>query len=73
MPSGDLLRPLCQFARMYAGPDLDYDVQVILLAAEVPACQLGGPLETRLGWNTWIICRPFPHDADDVVFQLPDV
>ena len=73
MPSGDTLRPLCQFTRTYVGPEFDFDVQVVLAAREVPECQLGPGFEARLGWNTWMFCAPFPHDADDVVFHLKDV
>ena len=73
MPVGNLLRPLCQLARSYAGPEFDFDVQVILKAPEVPTCRLGDRMETRLGWNTWLFCGDYPHDADDVIFQLPDV
>jgi type VI secretion system protein ImpH len=73
MPVGDLLRPLCQFTRSYAGPELDFDVQVVLKAREVPACQLAHAIETRLGWNTWLFCGDYPRDAEDVVFRLPDV
>ncbi len=42
MPSGDVLRPLGQMIRTYAGPQFDFDVQVVLRAAEVPFCRLGG-------------------------------
>jgi type VI secretion system protein ImpH len=75
MPSGDMLRPLCQMTRTYAGPQFDFDVQPILKADEVPWCQLGGdgPTPSRLGWNTWVRANPMPHDADDVVFSLEDV
>jgi type VI secretion system protein ImpH len=73
MPVGDLLRPVCQFARSYAGPEFDCDVQVILKAQEVPACRLEDRMEMRLGWNTWLFSGAYPQDADDVVFQLPDV
>jgi len=73
MPVGDLLRPLCQFARSYAGPELDCDVQVVLRASEVPGCRFDSDVPMRLGWNTWLLSAPHPRDADDVVFQLPDV
>lgn len=71
MPDGDMLRPLCEMARTYAGPELDLDVQPILKAAEVPRCQLGGGRRPRLGWNTWIRTRPMARDAGEAVFRLP--
>src|SRR5262249_18707952 len=71
LPSGDALRPLGQMTRSYVGPEFDFDVQVVLLAAEVPRWRLGGaegPDAARLGWNTWARCRPFERDVSDACF-----
>lgn len=57
---------LCHLARLYVGPELDFDIQLVLRAAEVPECQLAG--DCRLGWNTWVRSLPLDHDADDAVF-----
>jgi type VI secretion system protein ImpH len=74
MPSGDGLRPLCQLARMYVGPELDFDVQPVLRAAEVPPCRLRwGGERSRLGWNTWVHSRPMTRDVDDAVFGLDEL
>jgi type VI secretion system protein ImpH len=75
MPSGDRLLPLCQLARMYAGAQFDFDVQVILLRDEVPRCQLGrtSAQPARLGWNTWLVSERYHCDAEDAVFRLPHV
>jgi type VI secretion system protein ImpH len=58
--------------RLYAGPEFDFDVQVVLQATAVPVCQLtkgeGVELGPRLGWNTWIRTRAMSRDADDAVF-----
>jgi type VI secretion system protein ImpH len=72
MPCGDGFRPLSDLIRMYAGPELDFELQVLLLAAEVPVCRLGGdePTASRLGWNTWSRSVAFDHDADDAVFRV---
>jgi type VI secretion system protein ImpH len=61
---------LCHLARLYVGPELDFDVQLILRAEDVPACQLAddGGLGPRLGWNTWLGSQPRTRDADDAVF-----
>ncbi|MBV9123842.1 MAG: type VI secretion system baseplate subunit TssG [Planctomycetes bacterium] len=74
MPNGDALKPLVQLTRSYVGTDLDFDVQPILKAAEVPWCRLVGNGDGDgyyLGWNTWVRCREFPRDVDDTVFT-PD-
>jgi type VI secretion system protein ImpH len=75
MPSGDMLRPLAQLTRTYAGPQFDFDVQPILRREEVPECDLGGggDVPSRLGWNTWVRSLPMPKDAEDVIFHLEDV
>lgn len=62
---------LCHLARLYLGPDFDFDVQLVLCAADVPACHLDdrGGLGPRLGWNTWLCSGPAARDADDAVFE----
>jgi type VI secretion system protein ImpH len=61
---------LSQLVRLYAGPELDFDVQLLLQAEEVPECRLdeaaGGP---RLGWNTWLRSRALARDAGDAIFD----
>ena len=62
---------LSHMTRSFVGPDLDFDVQLILNRFEVPACQLTAPpgLGARLGWNTWLTSRPPDRDPDDAVFE----
>lgn len=73
-PFGDGLLPLCQLARTYVGPELRFDVQLVLRAEEVPACQLGGDGErSLLGWNSWLRTGQLDHDAADAVFFLDHV
>ncbi len=67
MPCGDTLLPLCHFVRTYVGPDLDFDVQPLLRAAEIPRSRLDRT--SRLGWNTWVRCNALSKDADDAVFR----
>lgn len=71
MPDGKALLSLAQFTRMYAGPELDFDVQLVLRSDEVPASRLARHDETpdcRLGWNSWVQSRPRTQDAADAVF-----
>jgi type VI secretion system protein ImpH len=67
MPDGAGLRALGQMTRAYVGPELDFDVQVVLRRAEVPECRLEAP---RLGWNTWVHGEAFTQDVEDAVFQV---
>jgi type VI secretion system protein ImpH len=70
MPTGDRLRPLAQLTRVYVGPELDFDVQPVLMAREVPSLQFGAAdiHAPRLGWNTWLQSRPRTTDSDDAIF-----
>lgn len=61
---------LCHLTRLYVGVEMDFDVQVVLRAAEVPECQLGS---SQLGWNSWVRSQPMPCDADDAVFAADTV
>jgi len=66
---------LAHLVRMYVGPTLAFDVQLILKPREVPQCQLSssstpGP---RLGWNTWLTSQPFKQPAADAVFATDEV
>lgn len=59
---------LVQLTRLWVGQELDFDVQIVLKAAEVPACRLGKPGEEalRLGWSSWLKTKAFHRDAEDV-------
>jgi predicted component of type VI protein secretion system len=51
--------------------ELDFEIQLVLRAAEVPPAQLtGGRGRGRqLGWNSWVLSRPAVADADQAVFE----
>jgi len=69
LPSGPRFGVLTQMARFFVGQELDFDVQLVLKADEVPACRLGdrGPRAPRLGWSTWLRRSAGARDADDTV------
>jgi type VI secretion system protein ImpH len=71
LPGGLHLRRLRSLAAMYAGPELDFEVRLVLQAAEVPMCQLGGRSVSpaRLGWNTWLCSAAPVDDRADVRFH----
>jgi type VI secretion system protein ImpH len=66
---------LCHLVRMYVGPELDFDVQLVLAREDVPECRLGddGGPGPRLGWNTWVRTAAYPHDAEDATFAGEEV
>ena len=61
---------LSHLTRFYVGPELDFEIQLVLRADEVPDCQLpkGRAEGPGLGWNSWLRSEPFTSDADDAVF-----
>ncbi len=69
LPAGEAFRQLVAMTRFYAGQEFDFDIQLILRAAEVPWCRLGGSGEQtpRLGWSTWLKSVEFEHDVDDAI------
>jgi type VI secretion system protein ImpH len=71
LPSGSAFRPLLQLTRFFVGQALDFDAQLLLKAAEVPWCRLGGGPDhsPRLGWSAWLKTREFTRDAGDAVFS----
>jgi len=58
----------CQLARLFVGPEFDFEVQLMLKGADVPECQLvEGSREVlgpRLGWNTWLKDSPMKVAVD---------
>jgi type VI secretion system protein ImpH len=62
---------VAQLARLFAGSEFDFDIQLVLAADEVPAAQLvdGTGAGPRLGWTVWLISAPPEADADEAVFE----
>lgn len=71
LPSGRSSAELLELTRFFVGQEYDFEFQLVLLAAEVPAIALGakGPEAPRLGWSTWIKSREFARDAQDTVLD----
>jgi type VI secretion system protein ImpH len=60
---------LSHLVRLYAGPEFDFEVQLVLRAQEVPECHLSdGGIGPRLGWNTWVRSLDMADDAEEAVF-----
>jgi type VI secretion system protein ImpH len=75
MPGALHMAQLASLTRTYVGPALNFDVQLTLKGAEVPALVLSGEKQTgpRLGWNTWLPTRGARADASDAIFQVDSV
>jgi type VI secretion system protein ImpH len=74
-PTGDDLRLLCELARLYAGPELDFEIQPLLEARETPEFRLNAPEPNapRLGWNTWVRSSDSERDNDQVIFLIKTI
>ena len=54
--------------RLFVGPGLDFDIQIVLKKDQVPFCRLGQDGDPpRLGWNSWARIAPVAHDCGDAV------
>ena len=73
LPGQGSLERLESIVRNHVGDSLDWDVNLILRAAEVPRVALGGA-NSALGQTTWVgLRRDAGHDADDLYLSPPHV
>ena len=72
LPTGDSFRPVTDLTRFLAGLELDFDVQLVLKAEEVPACQLSSDAAAlpMLGWTTWLKTQELTEDASQVILKV---
>lgn len=67
LPGDASMDKMTSIVRSYLGDALDWDVNIVLKADEVPSAVLGG--DTRLGQTSWIGKRPTEGDADDLFLE----
>jgi type VI secretion system protein ImpH len=67
-PGSSNIAELFALTRLFVGPGLDFDVQIVLKKEQVPFCKLGQTDNPpRLGWNSWARIAPAARDSDDAV------
>jgi type VI secretion system protein ImpH len=54
LPTGSALDSLRGMARLYLGSEMEFDVQLVLRAREVPVAALQRREPIRLGWTSWL-------------------
>ncbi|TWT36540.1 hypothetical protein KOR34_14460 [Posidoniimonas corsicana] len=61
---------LCQMVRLAIGPELDFDVQLVLRKSDIPrlSAQRDGD-RPRLGWSSWLAAAPLERDGGEPVFE----
>jgi type VI secretion system protein ImpH len=72
LPNGTAHEPLKSIIRFMVSMELDFDVQLVLKAKEVPGCVLTTRAKRRpmLGWSSWLKTKPFKQDDEQVVLQI---
>lgn len=70
LPGGDAYRHIRALAKFYAGKEYDVEIQLILLRAEVPVCELKEEPGPQLGWTSWVKSRAFGRDPGDAILEL---
>lgn len=67
LPGRESLKRLASLVRNFLGDEFDWDLNLILVADDVPVLRLGQAGE--LGWTSWLGKRQTTVDADDVVIH----
>jgi type VI secretion system protein ImpH len=67
LPNGTAYKPATELTHFLAGQEFDFDLQLVLQKAEVPACKLSAQAKPMLGWTTWLKTKPFIADDEQVV------
>lgn len=71
LPDGPALHALVDLVRLYAGPALAFDIQVVLARDDIPMLQLSPDAPPRLGWTSWAASLPALDDSNALVLD-PD-
>lgn len=71
LPGGKAARALAHMLTMFTGLSLEYEVRLVLRAADVRGAELrdGGP-GGRLGWDSFLVDGPQARDRSDVRYDI---
>ncbi|QOL50811.1 type VI secretion system baseplate subunit TssG [Massilia litorea] len=71
LPGGLAARALTSLLTMFTGLSLEYEVELVLRAADVRPVTMreGSPLG-RLGWDTYLVAGPQQRDRNDVHYDI---
>lgn len=70
LPTGQGFRPLVEMTGLAAGPEFDFDCQLVLNASSAPGIRLGaGAGAPQLGWSTWLHTEPLEENPADVIID----
>jgi type VI secretion system protein ImpH len=69
LPNEKKLKPIIELTRIFCGIEFDFDIQIELLADDVPYCVIGRFLPAYLGWNSWLRSRSSTKNANDMIIN----
>ena len=71
LPNGAAHKSLKSMVRFMVGLEFDFDVQLVLLAKQVPSTILTTRAKRRpmLGWTSFLKTKPFETDDEQVILQ----
>lgn len=71
LPGGLAARALRSLVNMFTGVSLEYEVELVLLAADVRGVSLTAePCGRRLGWDTYLVAGPQTNNRRDVRYEI---
>jgi type VI secretion system protein ImpH len=70
LPDGPSVRKFRSLVRYFVGDEKDWDVQIVVDGADVPASRLGESMQ--LGWTSWLGKKLPGSDSGDLIFSLHD-
>lgn len=70
MPDRSLYGELTELIRLFCGPSINYDIQIVLKKEEIPQTRLDSNSPVgRLGWDSWALQGQASTDSGETVFD----
>jgi type VI secretion system protein ImpH len=70
MPDRHLYGELTELIRLFCGPSINYDIQIVLKKEDIPQTRLdSNSLVGRLGWDSWALQGHAMQDSGDTIFD----
>jgi type VI secretion system protein ImpH len=70
LPAGSRFQPVVEMTRFYTGRELDFEINLVIKALEVPPAVLSAKSGPRLGWTSWIRTKASTKDDNQVILAV---
>ena len=70
LPGGLAARALKSLLALFTGVTLEYEIELVLIGAEVHGTTLDGDHAGRLGWDAYLVTAPQSADRTDVRYEI---